>query len=338
MDRPLVRREHGFAARARGKPELTPPARGAPKNPLPLPLRQLDDGLEGFVAGLFHQPQIRLAKADGQERRTAFFWQAGEPGIKNIEMRAGKGARIRKRGQDSRRGVAHGRIVAASPMRLQNLDRDKNLAPRAMPRQSPDQPGSPIGNPRMEGGIAARGSLRSVEDERGKPQKIRTRRLYIGFEGVDGLDRIAIKVALPRGNQFEERRFWQIEARDRIAQRCGDRVGVRIGRPVERVPPPLQPDFAKQGLGDDFAHAGDFETESIEGVDMQPRLARNKKAREPAVSIVAAEQSLAVGVIRINWLRLPPAPTPASSRGSWSAAPDPRNRRAGRGRSASANK
>ena len=40
---------------------------------------------------------------------------------------------------------------------------------------------------------------------------------------------------------------------------------------------------------------------------MRPRLARNKKAREPAVSIFAAEQSLAIGVIRIDWLRLPPA-------------------------------
>ena len=57
-------------------------------------------------------------------------------------------------------------------MRLQNLDRDKNLAARTLPRQRPDQPGDPIGNPGVEGGVATRRSLRSVEDERGKPQKI----------------------------------------------------------------------------------------------------------------------------------------------------------------------
>ncbi len=117
---------------------------------------------------------------------------------------------------------------------------------------------------------------------------------------------IAIKVVPPRSNQFEERRFRQIEPRDRIEKGGGDGIGLGLARmcPFERVPPPLEPDFAKQGLGDDFAHAGDFETESIEGVDMRPRLARNKKAREPAVSIVAAEQSLAIGVIPV-WRRLP---------------------------------
>jgi hypothetical protein len=51
----------------------------------------------------------------------------------------------------------------------------------------------------------------------------------------------------------------------------------------------LESDFTKQGLGDDFAYAGDFEAESIEGVDVAPRLARNEKAREPAVFILAAE-------------------------------------------------
>lgn len=111
----------------------------------------------------------------------------------------------------------------------------------------------------------------------------------------------------PRNNQFEERRFWQIEPRDRIEKGGGDGIGLGLARPFERVPPPLQTDFAKQGLGHDLMHAGDFETEGIEGVDMRPRLARNKKAREPAVSILAAEQSLAIGVIRIDWLRLPPA-------------------------------
>jgi hypothetical protein len=189
-------------------------------------------------------------------------------------------------------------------MRLQNLDRDKNLAPRAMPRQSPDQPRNSIGNPCMEGGIAARGSLLSVEDERGKPEKIRTCRLCIGFERRDGIHRLTIKVPPPCRYQFEERRSWQIEARDRIEKGGGDRIGLglaRIGRPFERVPPPLQSNFAKQGLGDDFAHSGDFEAESIEGVDVPPRLARNEKAREPAVSIFAAEQSLAIGTIRINW-------------------------------------
>src|ERR1700730_14616777 len=140
---------------ARGsKVELAPPARSAPKNPLPSPLRQLDDGLEGFVAGLFHQPQIRLAKAGGQERRTAFFGQAGERGIKNIEMRAGDSAQFSKRGQDSRRGAPGGKIVAARPMRLQNPGRDKNLAARGMPRQSPDQPGAPIRNHHMECPVA----------------------------------------------------------------------------------------------------------------------------------------------------------------------------------------
>src|ERR1700730_7068102 len=258
---------------ARGsKVELAPPARSAPKNPLPSPLRQLDDGLEGFVAGLFHQAQIRLAKTDGQERRTAFFGQAGERGIKNIEMRAGHGS---KRGEDFRRGVAHGKIVAARPMCLQNLDRDKKLAARAMPRKCPNRPGDPIGNPRMSGGLAARGSLRSVEDERGKPQKIRACRLCIGFERRDGIHRLPIKGVPPRDNQFEERRFRQIEARDRIEQGGGDGIGLglgHIGRPFERVPPPLEADLAKQGLGDDFVHAGDFETESIEGVDVPPRL------------------------------------------------------------------
>ena len=157
----------------------------------------------------------------------------------------------------------------------------------------------------MEGGIAARGSLRSVEDERGKPQKIRACRLCIGFERRDGIHRLPIKVVPPRDNQFEERRFRQIEARDRIEQGGGDGIGLglgHIGRPFERVPPPLEADLAKQGLGDDFVHAGDFETESIEGVDVPPRLARNKKAREPAVFILAAEQSLAIGIVRINWL------------------------------------
>ena len=125
------------------------------------------------------------------------------------------------------------------------------------------------------------------------------------LEGGDGLDRLAIKAAPPRGNQFEERRFRQIEPRDRIEKGGGNGIGLcltRIGRPFERVPPPLEADFAKQGLGDDFAHAGDFEAESIEGVNVAPRLARNEKAREPAVSILAAKQSLAIGIIRINWL------------------------------------
>src|SRR6202035_5049927 len=117
-----------------------------------------------------------------------------------------------------------------------------------------------------------------------------------GFEGADGLDRIAIKVPPPRGNQVEERRSWQIEPRDRIEKGGGDGIGLGLARPFERVSPPLQPDFAEQGLGDNFAHAGGLKAESIEGVDMRPPLARNKKAREPAVSIVAAEQSLAIGV------------------------------------------
>ena len=191
----------------------------------------------------------------------------------------------------------------------------------------------------MEGGIAARGSLRSVEDERGKPQKIRACRLCIRFERDDGIHRLAIKAAPPRGNQFEERRFRQIEARDRIEKGGGNGIGLGLATmcPFERVPPPLEPDFTKQGLGDDFAHAGDFETERIECVDIRPRLGRDKKAREPAVSILAAEQFLAICVVRINGLGLPPASTPASSRG-WRPAPEPRCRRAGRGRSASANK
>jgi len=206
-------------------------------------------------------------------------------------MRAGNGTRIRERGQDSLRGVVCGKIVAARPMRLQNLDRDKNLAARAIPRQSPDQPGDPIGNPRMEGSVAARGRLLSIEDQRGEAEKIRTCRVCIGFQRFDGFNHIAVKVVPPRGNQFEERRFWQIEARDRIEKGGGDGIGLGLARmrPFERVPPPLEPDFAKQGLGDDFAYAGDFEAESIEGVDVAPRLARNEKAREPAVFILAAE-------------------------------------------------
>jgi hypothetical protein len=132
-------------------------------------LRRLDDGLQRIVAKLFHQPQIRLAKADGQERRADFVGQAGELGIENIEMRAGTRVQLRKRRQDLRRGMTRNKIVAACAMPVQNVGRDKNLSARGMPRQGPQQPGNPIGNARMEGGIAARGSLRAVEDARGKP-------------------------------------------------------------------------------------------------------------------------------------------------------------------------
>ena len=128
-------------------------------------------------------------------------------------------------------------------------------------------------------------------------------RFCISFERCDRLRRLSIKVVPPRGNQFEKRRFWQIEASDRIEKGSGDRIGLGLARSFERVPPPLQPDFAKQGLGDDFVHPGDFETESIEGVDVPPQVARDKKAREPAVFILAAEQPLAIGVIHINWLQ-----------------------------------
>lgn len=345
--RPLVRRARGYAARAGGKAKLAPPSGSAPKIPLPFPLRQLDGGLERIVAGLFHHAQIRLAKTGGQERGADFVGQARELGIKNIEMRAGTREQISDRGEDLFRGKARNKILAPRPMRLHNLGRDKNLAPRAMPRQCPDQPGDPIGNPRMEGGITARGSLRSVEDQRGDAKKIRACGLGIGLKRRNRLHRFAVKIGGPRDNQFAERRFRQIETGNRIEKSGGDRIGPRIAivSPVERVPPPLKPYFAKQRLGDDFSHAGGLKAESIERMNMRPELQRDKKAREPAVFVLAAEQSLAKGVVRIVWLRLPPAhqvapaAKPASSR-AWppAPAPDPRSRRASRDRSASANK
>ena len=57
-------------------------------------------------------------------------------------------------------------------MRAQNFGRDKDLATHAMPGQSPQQPGDPIGDPRMACDTETRGHLLPVEDLRGEAENI----------------------------------------------------------------------------------------------------------------------------------------------------------------------
>ena len=66
-------------------------------------------------------------------------------------MRPRKSAQFRERGEDRGRGAPGGQIVWLRSMRAQNFGRDENLAARAVPRQGPQQPGDPIGDPRMAG-------------------------------------------------------------------------------------------------------------------------------------------------------------------------------------------
>ena len=110
-------------------------------------------------------------------------------------------------------------------------------------------------------------------------EKIGACRLRIGFERSGRFHRIVVKVAEPRVDQFEKRRFRQAEACDRIEQGRSDGIGLgtRLACPFERVPPPLEPDFAEQRLGDDFPHARNFKAERIKGVNMRPQRAAGQK-------------------------------------------------------------
>src|SRR5450631_2892976 len=132
-----------------------------------------------------------------------------------------------------------------------------------------------------------RDRLLPVKDERGEAEKMGASRFRVGFERAGRFHRIGIEVGEPRVDQFKERRFRQAETGDRIEESTGDGIGpgARLGLSIKRVPPPLEPDFAEQGLGDDLPHARDFETESIEGMNVPPYRLRDKKTGEPAVAI-----------------------------------------------------
>src|SRR6516165_11749117 len=104
-----------------------------------------------------------------------------------------------------------------------------------------------------------------------------------------------------RFDQFEEQHYGQVKARNRIEKR--GRYGIGHGLPLigsfERVAPPLEADLAKQRFRDELIDARHFVVESIKGMNMPPPFLRNKEARKPAVLIVAADEILAIGVIRI---------------------------------------
>ena len=224
--------------------------------------------------------------------------------------------------------MARDKIVAARPMRLQNLGRDKHLAARGMPRQCPEQPGDPIGNPRMEGGVATRGRFLPVENQHGEAEKISSMSPLYRLRALRPIASDLHKGRAPRA-EINSRSGAFGRSKRAIVSRRAAATGLALASPApfERVPPPLQPDFAKQGLGDDFVHAGDFKTERIEGVDVPPQARAGQKGSRasglyPRRGAVPRNRRNPYQLAaRARW-RLPPAFTPASSRG-WRPAPDP---------------
>ena len=99
-------------------------------------------------------------------------------------------------------------------------------------------------------------------------------------------------------DQREQRLGRQRALRDGVEQRRRDRIGQDLAArlPGQRIAPPLQPDFARQRLARRFAHPRDLAGESVERIEMPPRLRRREQAGEIAVLVGRANQRLAMGI------------------------------------------
>ena len=84
----------------------------------------------------------------------------------------------------------------------------------------------------------------------------------------------------------------QIPCPDRPHQLGGDRIafGAAMGVAGEHVAPPLQPDFAGQGLRDLVAHPRDLDVESIEREQRAANIGGHENRRGIAGGIMTAHQ------------------------------------------------
>ena len=96
-------------------------------------------------------------------------------------MRPRKSAQFPNRGEDRGRAAPGRQLTWLHSMLAQNFGRDENLAARAVPRQGPQQPGDPIGDPRMAGDAKTGNSFLPIEDQCDEPEKICGGRIRVGF-------------------------------------------------------------------------------------------------------------------------------------------------------------
>jgi hypothetical protein len=91
-----------------------------------------------------------------------------------------------------------------------------------------------------------------------------------------------------------------------LAHRRGERLGdgVRAGlagiEPVDRFPPPLQPDLAEDRVRHRFPHLGDFLVEGVEGQQLRARRRRCEHRGQVAVVIGAADFRRAEGAALVQ--------------------------------------
>src|SRR5262245_23766154 len=125
-------------------------------------------------------------------------------------------------------------------------------------------------------------------------------RLQIGLKRVQRRNPLYVKAARARIDQVEQRRLGQVKVRNRIEKRGRYRISesVPLTGSFESIAPPLESEPAEQRFRDGFIDPRHFVAERIKGVNMPPPVLPNKKARKPAVLIHAADEILAISVIR----------------------------------------
>src|SRR5262249_28601853 len=121
--------------------------------------------------------------------------------------------------------------------------------------------------------------------------------LRIGFEIGKRRHRLVVEIESPRLDERLERLRRQPVARDAREQRRRHWMGRDLApaRTARDVAPPLQPDFSRDGLANNLAHARDFHVEGVERKQRVATLSGGKQGGEKAILVRRAYERFAMG-------------------------------------------
>ncbi len=213
-------------------------------------------------------------------------------------MPARDAAQLLQRIEHARPAAPAHDVVAGDAVAGEDVAGQIDLPLGRMPGEGAHQPRQRIGDAGIARGRRAAGIAAIGQDDRGQPHQRARGLAGIALEVAQRRHRVVIEVEDARLDQPRQRRDRQAIARDRVEQRGGDGVPLRLaaGLPFEQVAPPLHPDFARQRLADEGADAGDLEAEGIERKQRRALRFGRIEAGDVAVVVLLAHQRGAMGI------------------------------------------
>ena len=185
---------------------------------------------------------------------------------------------------------------------LKDFERNEQLAARGMSRKCLQQSGNGIGAPGMTGEVADLGLAALGENPRRQEDEVRGCPVRVGLKIGERSHRLVVEIESARTDQGCELLHWQPVMRRRTQQCRRDRMGCGFAGPASanRIGPPLQANFACNGLMNELADAGNFDIEGVERVKRGANRGRREQGCQEAVLVGLAQEPLAITERRLD--------------------------------------